>query len=67
MYFTYILFSVTKNKYYIGSCQDVHRRLERHNAGATISTKNGRPWIIVYTEMYNTKTEAICREIQIKK
>ena len=38
-----------------------------HNAGATPSTKPGRPWIIVYSEAFATKTEALQREKYIKK
>jgi putative endonuclease len=66
-YFTYILFSEKLNRYYIGSSQDISQRLERHNAGATKSTKTGRPWKIVYYEKYNSKTEAIKRENYLKR
>ena len=66
-YFVYILYSQSKNRYYIGSSANVLARLERHNAGATPSTKPGRPWIVVYTESFSTKTEALQRESHIKK
>ncbi len=66
-YYTYILYSSTRDRYYIGSCSDVNIRLRRHNAGATTSTKSGRPWKVMYTESYSTKTEALQREMQIKK
>lgn len=49
-YYTYILYSPTKDRYYIGSSEDPERRLIRHNAGATPSTKPGRPWEVVYTD-----------------
>ncbi|NLI23250.1 MAG: GIY-YIG nuclease family protein, partial [Bacteroidales bacterium] len=42
-------------------------RLEEHNAGATTSTRRGRPWKLVYIEPYESKTDAIKREIEIKK
>ncbi|MGM0408933.1 MAG: GIY-YIG nuclease family protein [Bacteroidota bacterium] len=66
-YFTYILFSEKLNRYYIGSSQNITKRLERHNAGATKSIKAGRTWKIVYFEEYNTKAEAMKRENYIKR
>jgi len=66
-HFTYILFSNKTNKYYIGSTGDLEIRLERHNAGATKSTKPGRPWKIVYYEIFDNKSDSIKRELQIKK
>jgi putative endonuclease len=65
-YFTYILQSNKTSKYYVGSCENVQVRLERHNAGATPSTKAGRPWTVVYFETFETKSEALARERQIK-
>ena len=66
MFYTYILFSETTKKYYIGSCENISTRLNRHNAGATPSTKSGRPWEIVYSEVFTTKTDALFREKYIK-
>jgi putative endonuclease len=66
-HFVYILYSESRDRYYIGSCADVVQRLIRHNAGATLSTKSGRPWKVVYTETQPTKTEALKREINLKK
>jgi len=66
-HFVYILYSQSRDRYYIGSSGDVEQRLIRHNAGATLSTKSGRPWKIVYTETLPTKTEALKREINLKR
>ena len=66
-HFVYILFSQSRDRYYIGSCADVEQRLTRHNAGATISTKSGRPWKVVYTETHPIKTEALKRENYLKR
>jgi putative endonuclease len=66
-YFLYILYSSNLDRYYIGSCADVKVRLVRHNAGATPSTKPGRPWVVVYTENFNLKTESLKRENYLKK
>ena len=63
----YILFSQSRDRYYIGSCTDVEQRLIRHNSGATISIKSGRPWKVVYTETHPTKKEALKRENYLKR
>ena len=65
-HYVYILYSEKTNKYYVGSCQNVENRLQRHNAGATTSTKSGRPWIVKYTEELENKTQALIREKYIK-
>lgn len=66
-YFIYILYSQKLDRYYTGSTSDIDKRLIRHNAGATKSTKAGRPWEAVYSEEFNTKEEALNREKYIKK
>jgi putative endonuclease len=66
-YFTYIIQSETSGKYYIGSSEDVQKRLQQHNWSRTPSTKSGIPWKLVYTEEYATRSEAVSREYAIKK
>ena len=66
MHQTYILKSLGLNKYYIGSTDNLKDRLIRHNSGRNKSTKNYRPWKIIYTESFKTKQEAYKREMQIK-
>lgn len=66
MYFTYIIQSQKNGRFYIGSCHNIDRRIERHNAGATPSTKSGRPWELVYSEIYQNNSEALKREREIK-
>jgi putative endonuclease len=59
MFYTYILLSEKTKKYYIGSCENISNRLARHNAGAT---KSGQPWKVVYTETFETNSDALARE-----
>ena len=66
MAFTYILFSVRINSYYVGSSQDLADRLKRHNSGRSTYTKRGVPWILVYKKEYPTKSEAYQAELYIK-
>ncbi len=67
MYFVYILKSLNKNWYYVGSTEDTSRRLAEHNAGKTRSTKAYAPFKLVYKEVCTNKTEGRQRENSIKK
>ena len=66
MYFVYILKSLTVLRYYIGSSENVARRLSDHNSGKVKSTKAYQPWEVVYLEKFNIKSDALKREKQIK-
>jgi putative endonuclease len=67
MYYTYILYSASFNRYYVGHCEDLILRLDRHNNKQVPSTKPYVPWIIVYSERYETRHEANTRELYIKR
>jgi putative endonuclease len=66
MFFTYILQSSKSGRYYIGHTEDIQKRLERHNTGKVIATKNKGPWVLMSYEIYDTKSEANSRELYIK-
>jgi putative endonuclease len=66
MFTVYILQSLKNRRYYIGHTNNIDSRLERHNKGLVRSTKSFIPWKIIYTEKYNTKSEAYRRELEIK-
>jgi putative endonuclease len=63
----YILFSEKLNKYYVGACIDIDRRLYEHNIGHSKFTATGIPWKIMYMEKYQDLKAAKKREAQIKK
>ena len=42
------------------------KRLRRHNAGVVSATKNGTPWILVLSEAFLRRSEAIMRERYFK-
>ena len=67
MYYLYVIQSETKKSIYIGSSQDLRKRLERHNGGYVTSTKSGVPWKIIYYEAYRKKTQARRSELFYKK
>ena len=66
MFYVYILQSEKSGKHYIGSTNDLERRLQEHNSGKNKSTRNKGPWKVVYTESYSGAREARQREYQIK-
>ena len=66
MYMVYILYSNDFDKYYVGMCTDIERRLQQHNAGASKSTKAFRPWKLIYSEVYESRQEARKREKYLK-
>ncbi|HBQ60299.1 MAG TPA: excinuclease ABC subunit C [Balneolaceae bacterium] len=68
MYQTYLIFSASKDRYYIGSTSvGVHKRLARHNEGWTRSTKSGIPWVLKYTRTFEHKSDALKCENLIKR
>ncbi len=67
MFTVYVLYSVKFNQIYIGYTSDLTNRILSHNKLATKGhTIKYRPWVIVHTEEYGTKTEAIKRENYLK-
>ncbi len=65
-FIVYILFSESKNKFYIGFTSNLDERLVRHNQKSKGFTGNVNDWQIVYTEHYPTKELAHKRELRIK-
>jgi putative endonuclease len=62
----YVLRSIPKGRYYVGSAEDPTVRLGEHNRGRVDSTRAHRPWEIAYVEEYATRSEACARERYIK-
>ena len=67
MPYTYILFSAKLNKYYVGACTALEKRLHEHNIGHSKFTSTGIPWEIKYSESFETLQEAKKRELFIKR
>jgi putative endonuclease len=66
IYKVYILKSLKAEKYYIGSTEDVDKRLDVHNSSRAKWTKKFQPWILIYTEDFSTRGEAVTRERFLK-
>ena len=63
----YIIYSQKIDKYYVGACTDLERRLYEHNVGHSKFTSTGIPWIVKYSEEFEMLPEAKKRESAIKK
>ena len=66
MFTVYVLKNSLTNRHYIGSTNDLVRRLDEHNRGHTKSTRQKGIWEVIYQEEYNELLEATRRERQIK-
>ncbi len=66
MFYIYVLRSQKNGKRYVGQTENLERRLLAHNSGESIYTKSGAPWALIYKETYDTRSEAVRRELYLK-
>ncbi|MBK8700505.1 MAG: GIY-YIG nuclease family protein [Saprospiraceae bacterium] len=66
MFTVYVLKSINADWYYVGMTTDFERRLSDHNRGYNLSTKAKAPFVVLFTELYPTATEARNREKFLK-
>jgi putative endonuclease len=70
MYFVYILKSISTGETYIGQTSDIGKRLIQHNSEkyrGTLHTKRRKgPWELIHKEEYETRSEAMRREKELK-
>lgn len=67
MFTIYVLKSLRNEKRYIGySSKSAELRLKEHNSGSNIFTRQNKPFVLIYSEEWQTKTEAIKREKFLK-
>ncbi|MBV8098355.1 MAG: GIY-YIG nuclease family protein [Verrucomicrobia bacterium] len=70
MYFVYVIRSENAGKIYIGHTQNLEKRLKEHNDPECFSSKFTKrfpgPWVLVYSESYETRSEAFRRERWLK-
>jgi putative endonuclease len=67
--FVYVLGCRTKDRTltYVGWTVDVDRRLARHNAGSGARFTRGRIWVLLHTEKFRTRRQAMSREWHLKR
>lgn len=66
MYYVYVIKSLTHNNRYVGSTDNINKRLNEHNLGKSRYTSGRRPWQLIYKEEYSTRGEAMEREKFLK-
>jgi len=67
MFYVYVLRSEKDGQMYIGSTNDLQRRLVQHNRGEVFSTKSRLPFELVYYEAYKSEQDARKRESNLKR
>ena len=66
MNYVYLIKRVNDDKYYLGSTNDLKRRLFDHNNNNGCSTTKGYKWELIYYESYQTLELARIREKKLK-
>jgi putative endonuclease len=67
--FVYVLGCWHKGRFttYVGWTNDVARRLAQHNAGTGARSTRGRSWVLLHSEGFATRQEAMSREWHLKR
>ena len=67
--FVYVLGCVTPTRRltYVGWTTDVDRRLAMHNGGIGARSTRGRVWVLLHTEKFRTRRQAMSREWYLKR
>jgi putative endonuclease len=70
MFYVYILQSQFSGKRYIGQTDDLNRRIIEHNTKShnarKFTSKHAGPWILIHSECFDTRTQAMNREKWLK-
>ena len=67
--FVYVLgcHTPTRRLTYVGWTTDVERRLAMHNDGTGARSTRGRVWVLLHTEKFRTRRQAMSREWHLKR
>lgn len=66
MYYVYILKNGSNDEWYVGSTNDLRRRMREHNEGKVPSTRRYKPWQLLYYEAFKHESPARMREYNLK-
>ena len=66
MFYVYIIYSKTADKFYIGVSSNIEERVKKHNSKNKGFTNQASDWVFNYTEVYIEKSDALIREREIK-
>lgn len=65
-WYVYVLRSLKDHQFYIGTTNNIERRLAQHNRGENTSTASRVPLELIYFEGHRNKDDAIRREHYFK-
>lgn len=66
MFYVYVLKSKKDEELYIGSTNDLKRRVKQHQDGKSFATKLRTPFELIYYEAYKIEKDARLREHSLK-
>ena len=66
MYYTYVLFSEEKGRFYVGYTENLERRLGEHESDKSLTDRRIKNLKLVYYEACLSKSDALKREKQLK-
>ena len=66
MFYVYALQSIKDDKFYVGFTRDLKLRFDQHEKGLVDSTKNRRPFKLIYYEACLDQRDATKREKYLK-
>ena len=68
LFYVYIIgSSQPRKRTYVGWTTDVNKRLRAHNTSKGAKFTRGSQWILLHKEKLKTKSDAMKREVQLKK
>lgn len=68
MFYFYILYSKTLDKFYIGHTSEaLEERLRKHLSNHSGFTSKAKDWAVVHYELFEDKSTAYRRELEVKK
>lgn len=67
--FVYVLGCAHAGRYltYVGWTLDLDRRLAQHNAGTGARSTRGRAWVLIHSERFTCRRDAMSREWHLKR
>ena len=65
-FFVYVCKSLKDGRLYVGSSNNLERRLQEHSRGEVTSTKHRQPFELLYYEVYRVEKDARMREKYLK-
>ncbi|MFY9153885.1 MAG: GIY-YIG nuclease family protein [Prolixibacteraceae bacterium] len=58
-YHSYVIYSPETGQFYYGYFEDLEKVLEMHNSNLIAPTKGKGPWVLMFSESFDTRLRAI--------